>query len=82
MLDDTAPQAHAVQVRLLRKAGPDRRLELAIQMTEFVREMSRQGIRRRHPEWPELEVKLKLGELCYGRELMDKVRAYLAERDA
>ena len=82
MQDDTDPQVRAMQVRLLREAGPNRRLALACSMTQSAREMSREGIRRRHPDLSELEVKLKLGELCYGRELIAHVRAYLGERDA
>ncbi len=82
MFDDTTPEARAVQMRLLREAGPERRLALAMRLTDTVRDLARESIRRQRPGWSELEVNLALAERCYGRELMEKVRAYLAEKDA
>lgn len=36
--------------------GPENRLKLALEITEFDREIRKQKLRRQHPEWCELEV--------------------------
>lgn len=41
---------------------------------------SRAAIRRMNPDLTEVEVKLRWAEIHYGVELIDKVRAALAER--
>ena len=38
----------------------ERRSELAVQMTEFARELAKAGIRHDHPQWSERQVKLEL----------------------
>jgi hypothetical protein len=43
-------------------------------------ELSRRAIRRRHPDASEEELGLLFVELHYGRDLADRVRAYLRSR--
>ena len=79
-LDDTTPEARRVQVELLRAAGPARRSQLALSLSQTTRELALAALRRLHPELSEVELRLRFAEVHYGRELADKVRAQLAWR--
>jgi hypothetical protein len=79
-LDDTSPDARRVQVELLRAAGPARRGQLAVSLSQTTRELALAALRRVHPDLSEQEIRLRFAEVHYGRELADKVRARLAER--
>ncbi len=39
------------------------------------------AIRRRHPEWSDVQVRLKFIELTYGKVLGEAVRQHLQERE-
>jgi hypothetical protein len=57
---------HALQIRLYREAGPERRAAMAADLSEAVREFSRAGVRLRHPEFSEAEVNRELLRILYG----------------
>jgi len=80
VLSDTRPEAAAVQMELLRRASPGRRISLALSLSDSVRALSRQAIRRVHPGLSEREVGLRFVALSYGEELERAVRAELARR--
>jgi hypothetical protein len=75
--DDTDPRARAVQHRLLREAGPDRRSELAMRLSSTMIRTSRDALRRMHPELDDMGVNLLWAELHYGRDLAERVRHYI-----
>jgi hypothetical protein len=50
---DTDPDAEVQQGLAHARLGPARRVELAAEMCDDVRSVVRDGIRRRHPEYPE-----------------------------
>ena len=60
---DTRPEAHRAQIQVYRRMGPERRLQRAMTMCDEAREVSRAGIRARHPEYGDEEVKLALFRL-------------------
>jgi len=43
----------------------EQRLLLAFEMSMFARELSREGIRREHPEWPEARIARELLRLAF-----------------
>lgn len=63
---DTTDEAWAVQRELLRRAGPARRLRMALEMCDDGRRLLRAGIRHRHPEWSEAEVRREEARLALG----------------
>lgn len=63
---DTTPAAHAVHLRAYRKAGPERRAEIAAELSEGIRELSRAGVRMRHPDFSEEEVTREVCRILYG----------------
>jgi hypothetical protein len=79
-LSDTPDEIAQLQADLLRQAGPRKRAAMAAAMTAAAVKRSRQAISRAHPEWSELEVKFFWAEVHYGKELADRVRAYIARR--
>lgn len=78
--DDTDPEAARVQLALIRRASPAKRLSLALSLSRSVLGLSRRGIASRMPEASEQEVGLRFVELHYGRELAQALRARLARR--
>jgi hypothetical protein len=66
---DTSPEANEVQLRWLRRLTPSQRSDIAGQMSEDVREIARDGIRARHPDYTAAEVNFVLFRLLYGDDL-------------
>ncbi|HSN97194.1 MAG TPA: hypothetical protein VLS89_02815 [Candidatus Nanopelagicales bacterium] len=64
---DTSPEADARYHDLLRALAPERRLETAMKLSRAVRELALAGIRQRHPEAGEQEVRVRLAARLYGR---------------
>ena len=77
---DTHPEAESVQIDLLRKASPARRLSVVRSLSRTTIELSRRAIRRRMPAASETELALAFVELHYGRELAQRLELYLAAR--
>lgn len=62
---DTTPAAQAVQLEILRAMSGEQRILLAFEMSEFARELAKEGIRRDHPEWPESRITRELLRLAF-----------------
>ena len=77
MLTDTHPEAEKVQLDLLRKKTPAERFALMRSLTAFVTGLSRRSLMQAHPELSEAELRIKIIELQYGKELAERVRNYL-----
>ncbi len=70
---DTTPEAHAVQLGVYRRMTIDRRLELALEMSEAARRTSMDGIRARHPDYDEHTAMRALFRVLHGEVLYAKV---------
>ncbi|MFL5732227.1 MAG: hypothetical protein ACJ78Q_03420 [Chloroflexia bacterium] len=77
---DTHPDAERVQIELLRRMTVAQRAELMRSLTRTTIQLARRAIRQAHPEASEEEVDLIFIEVHYGRDLADRVRAYLSRR--
>lgn len=73
LLGDTTLEAAKVQWDIWRRLTPDRRLQLACEMSDTLRRITASGVRSRHPEYSEDEVKLAVIRLCLGEELFRQV---------
>jgi hypothetical protein len=78
--DDTDPEAERVQIALLRKAGPARRAQMALSLSEDLIGLARLAIRRACPELTEEDVGVRLVERQHGRELAERLRQHLDSR--
>ena len=78
---DTSPEAWEAQLALLRRMDGSRRAATAFRLTRLAREASRAGIRARHPEYSEDDVRRAFFRMLHGdsvtrsvwpdRELLD-----------
>jgi hypothetical protein len=57
---DTSAAAAEAQAVALRRLVPERRLELAVDMSLTARALLGARLRTEHPDWPEAEVKRQL----------------------
>jgi hypothetical protein len=78
---DTHPSAEAVQLDLMRRAGPTRRAALAIRLSSSMIRASRRAVARRHPELDERGVMLRWVELHYGRPIAEALRRHRRPRE-
>ncbi|HEY0156191.1 MAG TPA: hypothetical protein VGF28_02770 [Thermoanaerobaculia bacterium] len=63
---DTSPGAAGLQVEIHRRFTPAERLRMALEMSDFARELSLAGLRKRHPELTEAELRDELMYQMYG----------------
>lgn len=75
---DTTPEAHRVQGEAYRRMGGAARVALAFELGETVRQLTLAGIRHRHPDYTDEQVRLAYARLTLGDEL---VRAAWPNRD-
>ena len=66
---DTSLEAHRRQLDICRRMDPARRVELAWRMSEEARAVAAAGIRARHPDYSEAEVRRALARLVLGDAL-------------
>ena len=64
-LSDTSPEAQAIQLEIYRAMSGEQRLLLALEMSDFVRDLAKARIRREHPEWPETEVTREILRIAF-----------------
>lgn len=79
VVSDTSEEAEAIQLECLRRMSSQDRLRRTCAWSGQVRRMAFAAIRRRHPEYSEVEVRLKFIELTYGKDLADEVRNWQQE---
>ena len=65
---DTSAAAHALQLRLYRQMGPERRVEIAAELSEAIRDACRTGVRIRNPDFSDTEVAREVVRIFYGRD--------------
>lgn len=64
-ITDTSPDAQMVQLEIQRSMTGEQRLQLAMEMSEFARELARAGIRHDHPQWSDTQVARELLRLAF-----------------
>ena len=72
-LSDTHRDAERVQIELMRQAPPWRKLHLLGQLNQTVKLMAFSGLRQRHPQATEEELRRRLADLLLGAELAAQV---------
>jgi hypothetical protein len=70
---DTTHEAAMVQLEIFRRMPPEQRLQLAFQMTDSLRQVAAAGVRHRHPEYNEQQVRLAVIRLTLGDQLFHEV---------
>ncbi len=77
VLDDTTPEARRVLLELTRRATMDDRLRLAFGLTDIVRRLACDEIRRSNPDASELEFRRLMALRFLEPHLAEAVIAYL-----
>ena len=77
---DTKPEVEDIQISLIRKSSIAKRISALRSLSQTVVLLSRRAIMRANPDLNERELKSKIIEYHYGRELADRLRRYLKER--
>jgi len=55
---DTSPDAEKIQIEVFRSMGPGKRLQSAALLSQACRTLLAEGIRKRHPDYSEEQVRL------------------------
>ena len=69
---DTTLESQAVQLDVLRRLGPSGRAQLAGRLSADARQLTRDGIRSRHPGYTDAEVEIALRRILYGDDLFSR----------
>ena len=68
-LTDTSPEAEAIQIEVFRRMSPERRLQAAIELAQMSRDLLTEGVRKRHPEYGEEEIRLAVIRILLPEQL-------------
>jgi len=79
-LPDTSATALERQREAFRRMTPEQRLALAAEMSDEIRALAESGIRHRHPDYTDHEVREALVVILLGRE--DAARALAGRASA
>ena len=64
-ISDTSPEMEAMQIKIRQSMTPEQRLEVALDLSDLLREFRKAGIRRDHPDWTERQVMIELFRLAF-----------------
>jgi hypothetical protein len=72
---DTTIEAAKRQFEIMRKLGPQRRIEMAFDMSNNLRDIVEAGVRMRHPDYDGTKVKEEVLRLMIGEDLYNRIRS-------
>lgn len=70
---DTSEAAFRAQMAVWERLGPEGRVALAGRISLSARQLARDGIRQRHPQYSDQQVHRALLRLLYGDEIVQKM---------
>lgn len=70
---DTTPEVEELLFALWRATPGWRKLEQMEELNRFTRQLALAGLRRRHPGATDEELRYRLAELLFGRELAERI---------
>lgn len=73
LFEDTTPEAEAVLINLLRKAEPWRKLRMVEQLNTQMKMLMLAGLRQRHPQADDNELRRRMADLLLGTDLAERV---------
>ncbi len=68
---DTSIDAERLQIEVIRRMTPEKRLKTAIQLSHISRDLLAQGVRKRHPDYNEQQVKVAVFRLLLPYKLFN-----------
>ncbi len=79
---DTAPWAEKLQFQFFREASPAQKLRAMIRLNRSARTLSMSGIRKRHPNASDLELRRRLADKVLGPELALRLYGPITPEDS
>ena len=70
---DTAPEAEALQIELIRQMPPWKKMAVVGSLNETVKALALGEIKRRHPDAAPAQIRRLLAEMMLGEKLAQKV---------
>lgn len=70
---DTDPRIEELQIKLLREIPAWRKMEMFAELNTAARTLAYIGLRQRHPQADELEIRRRFVTLLYGEDFTKKV---------
>lgn len=70
---DTSEEAFQAQMAVWERLGPEGRVALAGRISLSARQLARDGIRQRHPDYSDEQIRRALMRLLYGDEIVQKM---------
>jgi hypothetical protein len=70
---DTHPNMEALQIRLLRETPSWKKMKMMVDLNESAQKLALAGLRTRHPEANEKELRRRLADLLLGEDMAFKV---------
>lgn len=67
MAFDTSPRMSEAHLRLYREIGETGRAQIAVEMSDLLRDLAIAGVRDRHPEFDDEQVSAEVLAVFYGR---------------
>lgn len=64
-ISDTSLEIEAMQIKIRQSMTQEQRLEVALDLSDLLREFRKAGIRRDHPDWTERQVMIELFRLAF-----------------
>jgi hypothetical protein len=78
---DTNPEAEKFLITLLRKRTISEKLDQVLEFSSSIIKLSKRAISRANPNLSKQEKDILFVKYHYGKELADKLRAYLEQRE-
>jgi len=66
---DTSIDAERVQIEVFRRMAPEQRLKTTIQLSQISRKLLAEGVRKRHPDYDEQQIKYAVFRILLPYEL-------------
>lgn len=76
LYSDTHPEITALQMQIIRRMPPWKKLSILDDLNESVKALAISGIKQRHPDATDEEVRYRLAELMLGPEQALKVYSH------
>jgi len=70
---DTSPEAERVQLEIFRAMTPEQRLQRGSELSQFCKGLLADGVKYRHPEYNEEEIRLAVIRIELGDKLFLRV---------
>lgn len=70
---DTTLEAFHVQIGIFRRMPPEQRLAMVCEMSNNMRRVAASGVRSRHPDYSDEQVRLAVIRLTLGEQLFREV---------